>query len=98
MGGADTALAVHPVRPAATTAARPAPAAPARMASVALRASIDPYLQLRARMSSTLAPAGSGEVAQQRPRDRPAGAQPGRPVDDNPLLVVADAQAVAEDG
>src|SRR5512140_1878180 len=42
--------------------------------------------------------AGSGEVAQQRPRHRPAGAQPGRPVDGNSLLVVADAQAVAEDG
>jgi hypothetical protein len=41
MGRADTALAVHPVRPAATTAARPAAAAPARMASVALHASID---------------------------------------------------------
>src|SRR6266516_3777129 len=54
MGGADTVLAAHPVRPAATIAAKPAAAAPARMASVALRASIDPYLQFRARMSSTL--------------------------------------------
>src|SRR5215831_12394622 len=116
MGGAeDTGFAAHPVSPAATVAARPAAAAPARMASVALRASIDPYLQLRARMNPTLeapaimraqqpccpgplGPAGSGEVAQQRPCLCPAGAQPGRAVDDRPLLVVADAQAVVEDG
>src|SRR5215831_3100197 len=45
-----------------------------------------------------LGPAGSGEVAHQRPRRYPAGAQPAGPVDDGALLVVADAQAVVEDG
>src|SRR5215831_4062960 len=67
MGGAeDTGFAAHPVSPAATVAARPTAAAPARMASVALRASIDPYLQLRARMGSTLEAPATGRWIRER--------------------------------